>query len=65
MARKPLREIPKEYVVEALQIVTNYCNQSVKECDECFLRMKDTTCLFKAELPDRFKKWKGERKING
>lgn len=63
MARKSLREIPKEYVIEALQIVTNYCNQSVKECDECFLRMKDQTCMFRAELPDRFIKWKKEKEL--
>lgn len=61
MAKKFLKKVPKEYVVEALQVVTNYCNQSVKECDTCFLRMREGSCLFKAELPDRFEKWKKEK----
>ena len=61
MAKKPLKGITNELVVEALQIVTNYCNQSVRDCSECYLRMNDKTCLFKAELPERFAKWKKER----
>ena len=62
MAKKPLTKIPNELVVESLQIVSNYCNQSVSKCSECYLRMGDKTCLFRTELPDRFMKWKKEQK---
>lgn len=63
MTRKLLKKIPDELVTEALQIVSNYCNQSVSKCSECFLRMKDQTCIFRAELPDRFIKWKKEKEL--
>ena len=59
--RKPIAKLTEGIVVEALQIVSNYCTQSVKDCEGCYLRMKDKTCLFRAELPDRFKKWKKEK----
>lgn len=61
MARQAINKISEGFVVEALQIVVNYCNQSIAKCDTCFLRMKNGSCLFKAELPDRFEKWKKEK----
>ena len=60
--KKVLKEIPNEIVVEALQIISNYCNQNAVTCEDCMLRMKDTTCLFFAELPKRFEQWKAEQK---
>ena len=64
-SKSPIAKLNEEWVVEALQIISNYCTQSVENCKECYLRMNDKTCLFRAELPDRFKKWKKERNING
>ena len=59
---KRLTEIPNELVVEALQIVSNYCRQNSTECKDCYLNMNDTTCLFFGELPKRFEDWKREQK---
>ena len=61
MSRKPITKISDALVLEALQVVRNYCNQSVGKCSECYLRMDDKTCLFRAELLERFDKWKKER----
>lgn len=62
MPKKPLKEIPNSLVVEALQIVSNFCNQNAwNSCNDCYLRMEDQTCLMRAELPERFKRWKDEK----
>ena len=58
----PINRISEELVIEALQIVHNYCTQEASNCPECMLHMEDKTCLFWAELPDRFDVWK---KANG
>lgn len=58
-----VNKISDELVIEALQIVHNYCTQEASNCAECILHMEDTTCLFWAELPDRFDKWKKENGI--
>ena len=60
---KVISKIPEETVIEALQIVHNYCTQEASNCPECILHMEDGTCLFWAELPDRFDVWKKERGI--
>lgn len=60
---KTISKIPDEMVIEALQVVHNYCTQEAGHCAECMLHMKDTTCLFYGELPDRFNKWKKENGI--
>lgn len=58
-----INKIPDETVIEALQIIHNYCTQEAGHCADCMLHMKDTTCIFWAELPDRFDKWKKENNI--
>lgn len=63
MSTKSIKQIPDNYVIEALQIVRNYCLQNGERCSDCILAMKDTTCLFFAELPDRFDAWKKENNI--
>lgn len=63
MSRKPLTKIPDEMVIEALQIVSNYCNQEASNCSECMLRAYDGLCIFHGEIPDRFKRWKRDNKI--
>lgn len=60
---KTINKISDDIVIEALQIIHNYCNQESADCAECMLHMKDTTCLFFAELPERFDAWKKENNI--
>ena len=60
---KTINRISDDIVIEALQIIHNYCNQESTDCAECMLHMKDTTCLFFAELPERFDAWKKENNI--
>ena len=60
---KTINKISDDIVIEALQIIHNYCNQESTDCAECMLHMKDTTCLFFAELPERFDAWKKENNI--
>lgn len=60
---KTVNRISDDIVIEALQVIHNYCNQESADCAECMLHMKDTTCLFFAELPDRFDAWKKENNI--
>ena len=60
---KTVNKISDDIVIEALQIIHNYCNQESVDCAECMLHMKDTTCLFFAELPERFDAWKKENDI--
>lgn len=60
---KTINKISDEIAIEALQIIHNYCNQESADCAGCMLHMKDTTCLFYAELPDRFDAWKYENNI--
>ena len=64
MSIKSIKQIPDNYVIEALQVVRNYCLQNGEHCSDCMLTMEDTTCLFYAELPDRFDKWKRENGIS-
>ena len=52
--KKPINKISDNMVIEALQIIHNYCKQESSNCAECMLHMKDTTCIFFAELPKRF-----------
>lgn len=60
---RTINRISDDIVIEALQIIHNYCNQESADCAECMLHMKDTTCLFFAELPERFDAWKKENNI--
>lgn len=60
---KTINRISDDIVIEALQVIHNYCNQESANCAECMLHMKDTTCLFFAELPERFDAWKKENNI--
>lgn len=60
---KTINRISDDIVIEALQVIHNYCNQESVNCAECMLHMKDTTCLFFAELPERFDAWKKENNI--
>lgn len=60
---KTVNRISDDIVIEALQVIHNYCNQESADCAECMLHMKDTTCLFFAELPERFDAWKKENNI--
>lgn len=60
---KTINKISDDIVIEALQVIHNYCNQESADCAECMLHMKDTTCLFFAELPERFDAWKKENNI--
>ena len=60
---KTINKISDDIVIEALQVIHNYCNQESVNCAECMLHMKDTTCLFFAELPERFDAWKKENDI--
>ena len=62
--RKPLTKIPDKLVIEALQIVTNYCNQEASNCSECMLRCYDGVCMFHGEIPDRFTRWRKEHGID-
>lgn len=60
---KTINRISDDIVIEALQVIHNYCNQESADCAECMLHMNDTTCLFFAELPERFDAWKKENNI--
>lgn len=60
---RTINRISDDIVIEALQVIHNYCNQESADCAECMLHMKDTTCLFFAELPERFDAWKKENNI--
>ncbi len=61
--RRPIEKISDNLVIEALQIVHNYCNQEVSNCSECMLRMYDSSCIFYGEFPDRFDRWKNDNGI--
>lgn len=60
---KSVNKISNDLVIEALQIVHNYCTQEAGHCADCMLHMEDTTCIFFGELPDRFDQWKKENNI--
>ncbi len=57
-----LNRISDDIAVQALQILCNYCFQQ-EDCESCPLLMWDDTCLFKKELPERFKQWKKENDV--
>ena len=61
---KSINKISDELVVEAIQIVANYCNQEASHCSECMLKCYDDVCMFYGELPDRFTRWKKEHGID-
>lgn len=59
--KKTLSKIPDHMVREALQIVNNYCSQSTFKCNDCFLRMKNGSCLIRSDFPERFDRWKKDK----
>ena len=41
--KKTFTKIPTNWINEALQILNNFCSQSTRFCDECYLRNRKGT----------------------
>ena len=61
--KKTFTKIPTNWVNEALQILNNFCSQSTRFCDECYLRNRKGDCLLQTDYPERFDKWKKDKYV--
>lgn len=60
--RKPVKEIPEQYIVQALQILNNVCANNHKGCGECIMKMESGACLIETDFTEKFSQWSKERK---
>ena len=59
--RKASREIPEQFIEQALQILNNVCKYNHKGCSECILKMNNGACLIETDFVEKFATWKKER----
>lgn len=63
---KPIKRISDDFARQAVQIMSNYCEQTFNEVGCLHCQFWDTEiegCLFYGDLPERFINWKTKNKV--